>query len=134
MRSADILYPFQLSSTELVVCEGPIDARSLQLQGVNATCTTGCSISNNQIEILKQWNGKIIIGYDNDEAGLKGIEMVDRIRRKKNMQPIYVCHPPKPYKDWNEAHVAGVNLKEYISFNTKQKNFFTSLSEQLEAI
>jgi hypothetical protein len=36
----------------LVICEGPLDAISLQIQGVNATCTMGCSVSDYQVEAL----------------------------------------------------------------------------------
>jgi len=134
VRSADILYPFLLSSREIVVCEGPIDARSLQLQGVNATCTTGCSMSNNQIEILKNWGGKIIIGYDNDSAGLRGIEEVDKLRKRKNMSPIHFCHPPSGFKDWNEAHVANVDLKSWVRETTKEYRFENIILEKLSQL
>ena len=131
VRSADILYPFELSQKEVVVCEGPIDARSLQLQGVNATCTTGCSMSNNQIDILKNWGGKIIIGYDNDSAGLSGIKFVDKLRKRKNMGPIYVCHPPKGFKDWNDAHINKVNLSEWVKNNTVKYEFDSIIQDLL---
>ncbi len=134
VRAADILYPFELNSKEVVVCEGPIDARSLQLRGVNATCTTGCSMSNNQIEILKNWGGKIIIGYDNDKAGLRGIEEVDKLRRKKNMPPIHVCHPPKQHKDWNAAHIENVNLSEWVASNTFEYKFENIIEEKLRQL
>ena len=118
VRSADILYPFELSEEYVLVCEGSVDARSLQLQGLNATCTTGCYMSEVQCDALKQWGGKIIMSYDNDSAGKKGIHKADNLRKLKLMPPLYACHPPEKYKDWNDAHIANVDLNTYVNENT----------------
>ena len=32
----------------------------------------------------------------------------------------WICTPPKEYKDWNEAHVAGADLDEHFENNCVQ--------------
>jgi DNA primase len=134
MRGSDLLYPFNLKAPFVVVCEGPLDARSLQLQGVNATCTTGTHTSDIQMRALRSYGGKLIYGYDNDEAGLSGMRKADRLRRDKMMKPFYICHPPAEYKDWNEAHVAGFDLKTYVEKNSFENTFEAKLRERLSKI
>jgi len=118
IRPSHILYPFDEGAPSLTVCEGPLDAISLQLQGVNATCTMGCSVSQEQLDILKDFEGKIILGYDNDEAGQRGIQKFDRLRKCKLMSEISLCPLPKGFKDWNEAHVKDFDLKKWVDEET----------------
>ena len=80
-RPSHVLYPFDEDADHLVVCEGPFDAISLQIQGVNATCTMGSSVSEHQVELLKDFGGKVIIGYDNDSAGERGINKFNYLRK-----------------------------------------------------
>jgi len=114
LKPSTILYPYDEAGASLVVCEGPFDAISLQLQGINATCTMGCSVSEIQMEILKDFEGEIILGYDNDTAGCRGIQKFDRLRKCKMLGEISVCTPPPRFKDWNEAHVKDFDLKKWI--------------------
>ena len=122
-KPSSILFPYDTEADSLVVCEGPLDAITLQLQGVNATCTMGCSISEHQVEQLKEFEGKIIIGYDNDEAGHRGVNRFDYLRRVKRMADLYICHPPSEVKDWNDAHIQGSNLKSYVAMRTKKYDY-----------
>ena len=121
--SSHVLYDYDETADHLVICEGPLDAIALQIQGVNATCTQGCSVSDHQIEQLSTFKGKIIIGYDNDDAGKKGITRFDYLRKLKRMADLYICHPPSRYKDWNEAHIQGYNLQEYVRSDTKSYDY-----------
>ena len=114
IRPSHILYPYDEEAQDVVICEGPFDAISLQLQGVNATCTMGCHASHVQMDILKEFPGDIILGYDNDEAGQKGLKQFETLRKRKGMKEFYVVNPPKKYKDWNDAHAQGEDLKTYI--------------------
>ncbi len=131
IQKASLLYPFDTSLPYVVVCEGPIDAISLKNAGVNATCTCGCVPSMEQLKQLKDFDGKVIFGYDNDSAGKKGLKIADEKRRLLMMSEIYFCTPPKGYKDWNEAFVAGEPLGSYVSDYTKRyafgSEFFWSL-------
>ena len=122
-KPSQILYPYTTEAEYLVVCEGPLDAISLQIQGVNATCTMGCSVSEYQVEALKEFEGRIIIAYDNDEAGKRGVNKFDYLRRLKRMADLYICHPPLEVKDWNDAHRKGIDLLEFISSSTKKYDY-----------
>jgi len=122
-KPSHILYPFDEEADHLVICEGPLDAISLQIQGVNATCTMGCSVSEHQVEILKEFTGKIIIGYDNDDAGKRGVSKFDYLRKLKRMADLYICHPPSKAKDWNEAHIQGSDLKRFVGMRTEKYDY-----------
>ena len=123
-KKSAILYPYNTLDNYVVVCEGPLDAISLQLQHVNATAIMGSSISEEQLRALKMFNHNIIAGFDNDEAGRKSLLTLDRLRKKMNMPPIEFVMPQSPCKDWNEMHCRNVNLKDYIS---AQRRRFTDL-------
>ena len=115
VRPSTILYPFDECADHLVICEGPLDAISLQIQGINATCTLGSHLSEIQLDLLKYFPGKIILGYDNDEAGYRGIKSSDKLRKAKMMSEFYILHPPEDVKDWNEAHIKGYDLKKHLN-------------------
>ena len=123
VRSSDVVYPFDESEDYVVVCEGPLDAVALQRQGVNATCTIGSTCSRTQAEILSEYGGKVILAYDNDEAGEKGIKRFDQLRKEMRMTSFEVCPPPSGYKDWNEAHMDKVDLLSWITEKTQTYDF-----------
>ena len=131
VKPSHILYPFDESQDSVVVCEGPIDALSLQLQGVNATCTLGCSVSDTQISMLRDFSGDIIVGYDNDTAGQKGLEKFERMRLEKRMPNLHVCHPPTNAKDWNFAHIHDFDLKDHVENYSFKYDFDYRLTTSL---
>mgnify|MGYP003151297510 FL=1 len=131
-KPSDILYPYDEGEDYLVVCEGPLDALSLQRKGINATATIGSSISPRQAEILSTFKGKVILGYDNDEAGQRGIDKFDRTRKEMRMASFEVCPPPSGYKDWNEAHIAGEDLFSWIMDKSQSYDFEYQISTQLD--
>lgn len=118
LKTKNYLFPFDLSQKYVVICEGPVDAISLQMQGVNATATLGCSISNTQSRLLAKFQGRIIVGYDNDEAGKKGLRNLQLTINAQRPLDIDYCFPDKQYKDWNEMHVDNVDLLQYVKENT----------------
>jgi len=122
-KGSNLLYPFDEDADKVYVCEGPLDAISMQNAGVNATCTLGSSVSDTQIELLMEFDGKVVIAYDNDEAGRKGANKFDYLRRVKRMTDLYICHPPKEVKDWNEALVKGIDLKQFVDDHTKKYDY-----------
>lgn len=102
---SNVLYPFNYESMEpLFVCEGAFDAITLQNLGFNATTTLSCSVSKTQIEQLKHYQGPIIVAYDADSAGTRGVYRFDDLRRGQRMATIYVAKP-KDSKDWNEMYL-----------------------------
>ena len=133
-KPSDILYPYDEEEDYVVVCEGPLDALSLQRKGINATATIGSSVSPRQAEILSTFGGKIILGYDNDEAGQRGIDKFDRTRKEMRMTGFEVCPPPSGYKDWNEAHIAGEDLFSWIMEKTQPYDFDYKAVNQLNLL
>lgn len=132
VKISTILYPFDETLDYVVVTEGPLDAISLQLQGVNATATMTARISPVQANILKRFSGKIILGFDNDEAGKKGIESFEVLRKQKCMEEFYVCPPPSQYKDWNEAHQQFFPLKDYVKENQERYSYEEILRKEIQ--
>jgi hypothetical protein len=126
MKSSSVLFPFKYDSTDpLYVCEGAIDAMSLQLMGFNATTTISCHVSMAQLEQLKYYQGKIVVAYDNDRAGLDGLRTFELRRRRARMPGFSYCFPPSGFKDWNEAFVKNQqmlqdHLKKYLEFNLNE--------------
>jgi len=103
-KSSDILYPFQEDADYVFLTEGPLDAISLQINGVNATCTQGSHLSHAQAEAIR--DKQIIFAYDNDEAGREGVRQARNILLKKNKNDFCICSLPNGFKDWNELHIA----------------------------
>jgi 5S rRNA maturation endonuclease (ribonuclease M5) len=95
----------------VIVCEGAFNALSLQ-QALNAVygsvsnnpyrcvATSGCNLTTHHSDVLKelkQQGKKIILGYDYDEAGLKGIS-----RAIKQECITHVAYTGDNKKDWND--------------------------------
>jgi len=132
-KPSDLLYPHEEEGS-LVICEGPLDAISLKLQGINATCTMGSSISDTQADFLNDFKGKIILGYDNDAAGQRGIKKFEKLRKEKIMPEFYVCTPPPNVKDWNDAHVKNYDLKTWVEDNTKLYDYDYVINSDLNSL
>jgi len=130
-KSSDVLYPFDEDSDHVVVCEGPLDALSLQLQGVNATSTQTSKISSEQARRLKEFGGEIIIGYDSDKAGLDGTSKFRAMAQRHFISSLGVIFPPDRHSDWNKAHVAGEDLKKHVALNKKSFDFEYDVSTAL---
>jgi len=122
-KPSEILYPYDEDADHVVVCEGPLDAKSLQLQGVNATAAMKNIISPVQAEMLASFKGRVILGFDNDEAGRRGFDRFDKLRKYRNMDAFYVCSPPDGSKDWNEAHIKGENLSKWVTQKSSLYDF-----------
>ena len=133
VKPSSLLYPFD-EGCLVVVCEGPLDALTLRLQGINATATTGCRLSSHQADILKDFNGKIILGFDNDEAGRRGIKKFDELRKLKRMEDFWVCYPPPQYNDWNEAHMDNFDLKTWVDKKTIKLTSFYKLEKSASSL
>ena len=138
IRAGNLLYQFDRNKNYVVVCEGIVDAISLQLMGINATCVNGCHVSETQAETLDLWGGIIILGFDNDEAGERGIREFDKLRRLKRMPSFSVLTPPDGCKDWNDVLVKGLITKddyiEFINEKPKQYDTFYRLEKELSLL
>ncbi len=133
-KSSDVLYPYYDDHNMLVVCEGPLDAISFQLQGINATATMKNIVSPRQAEMLATFDGDIVLAFDNDTAGERGFEAFDRLRKERLMDEFFVCKPPSGYKDWNEAHQNGVDLIHHLDDNLQLYDFQYRMKNQVNLL
>jgi hypothetical protein len=112
VKSSDILFPFVEDSDYVFITEGPLDAISLQLNGLNATCTQGCKLSHSQADQIK--DKQIIFAYDNDEAGREGIKQARSRMLDKNVKEFALAELPDGAKDWNDLHVKCETSAEFV--------------------
>lgn len=65
----------QVSSEQLILCEGYMDVIALHAAGfTNAVATLGTAITAEQARLMKQYTKKVLISYDADEAGQKATQ------------------------------------------------------------
>lgn len=120
VRSSHILYHYdEDSENPLIITEGVFDTLVFRLCQRNSTCTQGSYISDIQMDQIKGYKGTIIVAYDNDDAGLKGLIRFDTARKRAMMPSFKVAIPPNPYKDWNEVYYT---LDDMFEFNKLFKN------------
>ena len=107
VKASDILYPSDYESTEpLYVTEGVFDCLSLKVCGLNATTTLSCVCSKAQMEQLKFYRGSIVVAYDSDAAGKKGVSQFLNMALKCKVSNVWYTHPDEGFKDWNEMFFA----------------------------
>jgi len=112
VKSSDVLFPFDEESDYVFLTEGPLDAISLKINGINATCTQGSTLSHAQAEQLR--DKKLVFAYDNDEAGMIGMEKARKLMLHKNVGNFKVASLPTDVKDWNDLHVKCTSNKEFV--------------------
>ena len=133
IKSSWVLYPYDVTK-DVYVCEGPMDARILQIQGINATSIQGSAISFIQAKELlrssEKFGTNIILSFDNDEAGEQARKLSYRMLVGKLGLPIrniFYDSPPKEYKDWSEAYAASAK----IDFNPRSFDNMQDLTDKL---
>jgi hypothetical protein len=131
VKSSDVLYPFDKNKEYVFVTEGPIDAITLQTNGINATCTQGSRMSTTQARELR--GRKIILSYDNDEPGRIGMAAAKKLLLGCQENRIYACVPPKQYKDWNDFHIVAKpgEFDDHIVNSIFKLDFDFFVTEQL---
>jgi len=132
VKASEILYPFKKEESYILVTEGPIDALSLQNIGINATSTQGSIFSQNHLKELS--DKKIILAYDNDEAGDRGIQYARRLIKSKNLPEPYTVRPPQQFKDWNDfiIEASAVEVQAWVSETVTRMDFNYELSALLD--
>jgi hypothetical protein len=134
VKSSDILYPFSYDTDKfesVYVTEGPLDAKTLQRCGFNATCTNGSNVSMAQATQLKESGLKIVMAYDSDEAGQLGTAKFLQNRKYHQIKELYVV-TPKLGEDWNSLYIRhGANIIiDTINYDTKKFNEFSVLKQK----
>tara|TARA_R110002051_G_scaffold40372_3_gene84077 strand:- start:2920 stop:3885 length:966 start_codon:yes stop_codon:yes gene_type:complete len=105
IKCSDLLYPFDIDAEELYVTEGVLCCKTLRSLGINATCINGSYISKEQAYQLKQFEGKLILAMDNDDAGRECINTFEKTRKDLMIPPFWVVTPDVRFKDWNEQYI-----------------------------
>ena len=86
--------------------EGYFDVLSLnQLGYSNSASPSGTALTIQQLEAVSRYTNKILLCFDNDEAGLKATERVLEIKNQvSNQLEIHCLNLPKKYKDISEMY------------------------------
>ncbi len=75
-------------TTQVIICEGELDALVLEAQGFTGVCSTG-GASTFKEEWFELMVGKeIFMCFDNDDAGRKGMERIARMRPEIRSIPL----------------------------------------------
>ncbi|KAF5066145.1 DNA primase [anaerobic digester metagenome] len=97
LNSGDVVY----------LCEGAMDALSLNTKGYNAVGIPGVnSFQDAWVDHIGRFN--VIILFDNDIAGTENAEILKERLIQKNIN-VQIKHIPKNYKDVNEMLIAERN-------------------------
>ena len=106
-KKRDNLYGLDLALPEIkktktvYLAEGYMDVIALHQAGVeNSVAPLGTAFTPDQAKVLKRWADKIIIFFDNDEAGQKAV-----LSAIQTVKPIgfscYIVMPPNPAEEKN---------------------------------
>ena len=122
--------------------EGYFDVLSLNKLGFsNAASPSGTALTLQQLESVARYTNKILICFDNDEAGLKATERVLEIKNQVSKQlEIHCLDLPSEFKDISEVfetkpeafkdilknndEIVEFLLNKYIKEDTNKKNVF----------
>ena len=87
------------------IVEGYFDVLSLNKLGyANAASPSGTALTYQQLESVSKYTSKILICFDNDEAGLKATERVLEIKNQISKQvEIHCLNLPAEYKDISDV-------------------------------
>ena len=90
----------------VILVEGYFDVLSLnQLGYSNSASPSGTALTIQQLEAISRYTNKILLCFDNDEAGLKATERVLEIKNQvSNQLEIHCLNLPEKYKDISEMY------------------------------
>ncbi len=114
---------------ELIIAEGYLDVISIYQAGVhNVVASLGTAFNQNHIKLLKKYADKVILMFDNDEAGikatLKAIPLLVQNGISVRVAVLEGAKDPDEYikKFGAESFISLLNsAKSYIYFQIKQK-------------
>ena len=122
--------------------EGYFDVLSLNKLGFsNAASPSGTALTLQQLESVARYTNKILICFDNDEAGLKATERVLEIKNQVSKQlEIHCLNLPSEFKDISEVfetkpeafkdilknndEIVEFLLNKFVKEDTNKKNVF----------
>lgn len=106
------------NKNKLYITEGEFDAITLWECGYNACALGGKTITNKQLNFIIDYD--IVFCFDSDKWGLQSLYKYASYKNSIHGgfdKKMYMCSPPKKFKDWNKTYVEiGKDaLKYYIS-------------------
>lgn len=114
---------------KVYVIEGEFDVRSVYLAGLNACAIGGKSISDAQVEILRDYIPVLALDTDKEDSdvGLEALIGIGNKLLEKGFKEVHYVRPPRIYKDWNKVLQMknAATIKAYIEKNERR---FTSMT------
>lgn len=106
---------------EVIIVEGNMDAIRLYSSGIkNVVALMGTSLTKEQVQVIKNMRAKVILMFDNDEAGQTATFQNGNILCSYNINPLVVRlsgeKDPDEYIIKNGIQAIINNIKEPISF------------------
>ena len=140
---------------ECILVEGYTDVISLHQAGItNVVASSGTSLTNEQIELIKRFTQNIIVIYDGDNAGIKasvrGIDMI--LEKDLNVRVLLLPNGDDPdtfAKNHTSEEISEYiekNKTDFLTFRTKlaaeetkndpiaRSNFITSIANTIAKI
>lgn len=136
-HKGSILYHFHHAKqfirkqNQVIVFEGYMDVISAHQANIkHVVATLGTSLSEQQAKLLKRYADEIILCYDTDDAGLKGMYQAAQLLRKLNVQVKIATIPnqldPDDYIQKNGAEAFEKNVIQqsdtYFAFYMRYKS------------
>ena len=124
------------------IVEGYFDVLSLNKLGyANAASPSGTALTYQQLESISRYTSKILICFDNDEAGLKATERILEIKNQVSKElEVHCLNLPTKYKDISDVYelnpeafkdilknndeIIEFLLNKYLENDTNKKNVF----------
>ena len=124
------------------IVEGYFDVLSLNKLGyANAASPSGTALTYQQLESISRYTSKILICFDNDEAGLKATERILEIKNQVSKElEVHCLNLPTEYKDISDVYelnpeifkdilknndeIIEFLLNKYLENDTNKKNVF----------
>ncbi|MFA6136112.1 MAG: DNA primase [Candidatus Paceibacterota bacterium] len=121
--------PFMKSENEIIMVEGQMDFLSLFQDGVkNAVAVSGTALTQDHLGILKRISENMIIGFDNDEAGLNATQRaIDLANTLDFNVKVFVLEEAKDAAEFvskNPGKIKGLISKSISALDFYYKRFF----------
>lgn len=135
-KKSEILFGLDLAKEQIrkdnfvYLVEGHFDVmRHHQIGLKNTICICGSSISDAQLEIIKNYTNQIILCFDGDQAGLESTKKIAIQAIQNGLLVDYILLPSKEKKTDPDKYCLELGTENYIDFLRKNKrNYITYIA------
>ncbi len=120
-----ILYGMHLArngvrrKNQCILVEGYMDVIALAQEGIeNVVATSGTSLTEEQVRLIKRYTDNVLLLYDGDDAGLNAAERGIDIMLAQDLNISLVALPDKHDPDSYIKEVGKENFEEFITENS----------------